>query len=93
MHENAARSLPEIIIREMTAADASDAAALSAELGYPVAIEAMENRLKQLPSRRITLCLRPAGKVMWSPGSMSAAFCRILSNCFCESRARKLGSV
>ena len=47
MPANATPSQPELIIRKMTAADAADAAALSAELGYPVAADAMENRLKQ----------------------------------------------
>ena len=38
----------EITIRKMIPADARDASELSSELGYPVAAEVMEARLKQL---------------------------------------------
>jgi GNAT superfamily N-acetyltransferase len=43
-------SLPEteIVVRRMLPADAADAAALSAELGYPVAAEVIEARLRRL---------------------------------------------
>jgi GNAT superfamily N-acetyltransferase len=47
MHKNTCRSKPEITIRRMMPSDAADAAELSAELGYPVATEAMRDRLAQ----------------------------------------------
>jgi GNAT superfamily N-acetyltransferase len=48
MDESVSGCKPEITIREMLPSDAADAAQLSAELGYPVTAEVMEDRLRQL---------------------------------------------
>jgi GNAT superfamily N-acetyltransferase len=47
MSNGVAGSDSEIVIRTLTPSDAGDAAELSAELGYPVALDVMEARLRQ----------------------------------------------
>jgi GNAT superfamily N-acetyltransferase len=68
MRANPVHTQPEITIREMTPADAVDAASLSAELGYPVTTEAMENRLKQfteLEDHAVFAACRQGRVVAW----------------------------
>lgn len=47
MHKNACDRSGEVVIREMRLSDAADVANLSTELGYPMATEAVEERLRQ----------------------------------------------
>ncbi len=42
------KHLPQFAIRNLFPADAAEAASLSAELGYPVAVDVMEKRLERL---------------------------------------------
>jgi GNAT superfamily N-acetyltransferase len=44
-------TLENLLIREVTGADAAAAAVLSGELGYPVSVEEMERRIESLAGR------------------------------------------
>lgn len=59
-----------ILIREITPRDAAAAAALSGELGYPASIEAMEQRIRDLPAlndHAVFVACLPEDRVVGQP--------------------------
>jgi len=57
-------ALADLVIREITAADATAAARLSGELGYPVAPEVMQQRIDSLTADHVVYVACLAGGVV-----------------------------